>query len=46
MTDQTRKVEQFRPLHIPGKPFVLFNISDAGSTKAVASKRCQGDRDG
>src|SRR5260370_35074024 len=37
MTDQTRKVEQFRALHIPGKPFVLFNIWDAGSTKAIAS---------
>jgi methylisocitrate lyase len=37
MTDQTRKVEQFRALHIPGKPFLLFNIWDAGSTKAIAS---------
>ncbi len=36
MTDQTRKAEQFRRLHIPGKPLVLFNIWDAGSAKAVA----------
>jgi 2-methylisocitrate lyase-like PEP mutase family enzyme len=32
----TRKAEQFRALHIPGKPFVLFNVWDAGSAKAVA----------
>jgi 2-methylisocitrate lyase-like PEP mutase family enzyme len=37
MTDQTRKAEQFRALHIPGKPLVLFNIWDAGSAKAVAT---------
>jgi 2-methylisocitrate lyase-like PEP mutase family enzyme len=37
MADQTRKVEQFRALHIPGKPFVLFNIWDAGGAKAVAA---------
>jgi methylisocitrate lyase len=37
MTDQTRKGEQFLALHIPGKPFALFNIWDAGSTKAIAS---------
>lgn len=36
MTDQKRKAEQFRALHIPGKPLVLFNIWDAGSAKAVA----------
>jgi methylisocitrate lyase len=36
MTDQTRKAEQFRGLHIPGTPLVLFNIWDAGSAKAVA----------
>lgn len=35
--DQTRKAEQFRALHIPGKPLVLFNIWDAGSAKAVAA---------
>jgi 2-methylisocitrate lyase-like PEP mutase family enzyme len=37
MIDQTRKAEQFRGLHIPGKPLVLFNIWDAGSAKAVAT---------
>src|SRR5438128_11623248 len=37
MSDQTRKAEQFRALHVPGKPLVLFNIWDAGSAKAVAA---------
>ena len=37
MTDQTRKAEQFRAFHIPGKPLVLFNIWDAGGAKAVAA---------
>jgi hypothetical protein len=37
MTDQARKAERFRGLHIPGKPLVLFNIWDAGSAKALAS---------
>jgi 2-methylisocitrate lyase-like PEP mutase family enzyme len=37
MTDRKRKAEQFRALHIPGKPLVLFNIWDAGSAKAVAA---------
>jgi len=37
MTDQTRKAEQFRALHLPGKPLVLFNVWDAGSAKAVAA---------
>jgi 2-methylisocitrate lyase-like PEP mutase family enzyme len=37
MTDQTCKAEQFRALHIPGKPLVLFNIWDAGSAKAIAA---------
>ena len=37
MGDQTHKAEQFRALHIPGKPLVLFNIWDAGSAKAVAA---------
>ena len=36
MADQARKAEQFRSLHIPGKPLVLFNIWDAGSAQAVA----------
>jgi 2-methylisocitrate lyase-like PEP mutase family enzyme len=35
--DQANKAEQFRALHTPGKPFVLFNIWDAGGTKAVAA---------
>jgi len=34
--DQSRKGEQFRALHIPGRPLVLFNIWDAGSAMAVA----------
>jgi 2-methylisocitrate lyase-like PEP mutase family enzyme len=34
---QTRKAEQFRGLHIPGKPLVVFNIWDAGSANAVAT---------
>jgi methylisocitrate lyase len=33
---QAYKVEQFRGYHIPGRPFVLFNVWDAGSAKAVA----------
>jgi len=37
MTDQKHKAEQFRALHIPGKPLVLFNIWDAGSAKTVAT---------
>jgi 2-methylisocitrate lyase-like PEP mutase family enzyme len=37
MSDQASKAEQFRALHIPGKPVVLFNIWDAGSARAVAT---------
>jgi 2-methylisocitrate lyase-like PEP mutase family enzyme len=37
MTNQRRKAEQFRELHVPGKPLILFNIWDAGSAKAVAN---------
>jgi 2-methylisocitrate lyase-like PEP mutase family enzyme len=37
VADQTRKAEQFRALHIPGKPLVLFNIWDPGGAKAVAA---------
>src|SRR5579864_4820749 len=37
MTDQQRKAEQFRALHIPGTPLVLFNIWDAGGAKAVTA---------
>jgi methylisocitrate lyase len=35
--DAAQKAEQFRALHISGKPLVLFNIWDAGSAKAVAA---------
>jgi 2-methylisocitrate lyase-like PEP mutase family enzyme len=37
MTDQTYKAEQFRRLHVRGKPLILFNIWDARGAKAVAS---------
>jgi methylisocitrate lyase len=36
VADQMRKADEFRALHIPGKPLVLFNIWDAGSAKTVA----------
>jgi 2-methylisocitrate lyase-like PEP mutase family enzyme len=35
MTDAT-KFKAFAELHVPGKPFVLFNAWDAGSAQAVA----------
>ncbi len=35
--EQTRKADQFRALHIPGKPLVLFNIWDPGGAKVVAA---------
>jgi 2-methylisocitrate lyase-like PEP mutase family enzyme len=41
MDDQTRKAEQFRGLHLPGKPLILFNIWDAGSAKVVAKGGAQ-----
>jgi methylisocitrate lyase len=37
MCSTARKAEQFRELHIAGKPVVLFNVWDAGSAKAVAA---------
>jgi len=37
MTDQARKAELFRGLHVPGKPLILFNVWDVGSAKAIAS---------
>jgi 2-methylisocitrate lyase-like PEP mutase family enzyme len=37
MADQKRKAEQFRALHIPGKPLVPFNVWDAGSAQAVTT---------
>ena len=44
--DQVHKAEQFRALHIPGKPLILFNIWDAGGTKAVAAGGAKAIRDG
>ena len=35
--NQMEKAEQFRALHVPGKPLILFNVWDAGSAKAVAA---------
>ena len=35
MTDQQSKARDFRDLHVPGKPLLLFNVWDAGSAKAV-----------
>lgn len=35
------KAERFRALHAPGAPFVLFNVWDAGSAKAVAASGAQ-----
>jgi 2-methylisocitrate lyase-like PEP mutase family enzyme len=35
MSDQARKARDFRELHIPGTPLVLFNVWDAGSAHAV-----------
>jgi methylisocitrate lyase len=35
MTDQKQKAEQFRSLHVLGKPLVLFNVWDASSAKSV-----------
>ena len=32
----TDKIAQFKALHVPGDPLVLFNIWDAGSAKAVS----------
>jgi 2-methylisocitrate lyase-like PEP mutase family enzyme len=37
VSDHARKAEEFRGLHVPGKPLVLFNVWDAGSAKAVAA---------
>src|SRR4030095_5410703 len=36
MASQKENAEQFRALHIRGKPLVLFNIWDAGSATTVA----------
>ena len=37
VADQAHKAEQFRALHLRGKPLVLLNVWDAGSAKAVAA---------
>jgi 2-methylisocitrate lyase-like PEP mutase family enzyme len=37
MTEQAYKAEQFRGLHIPGTPLILFNIWDAGGAKVVTN---------
>src|SRR6267378_3950452 len=37
MTDQTRKAEHFRSLHVPGKTLLLLNIWDAGGAKVVTA---------
>jgi len=37
VVDQIHKARQFRALHIPGKPLILFNIWDVGGAKAVAA---------
>jgi methylisocitrate lyase len=37
MSDQERKARDFRELHIPGTPLVLFNVWDAGSAQAVTA---------
>jgi 2-methylisocitrate lyase-like PEP mutase family enzyme len=36
MSDLKKKADDFRALHVPGRPLVLFNIWDPGSAKAVA----------
>jgi len=36
MIDRRSQADQFRALHILGRPVVLFNVWDAGSAKAVA----------
>lgn len=37
MSDQVKKARQFRELHRPGSPLVLFNVWDAGSARAVTA---------
>jgi 2-methylisocitrate lyase-like PEP mutase family enzyme len=37
MSNLNAKAEQFRSLHVPGQPLVLFNVWDAGSARAVES---------
>ena len=35
--NQARKALEFRDLHVPGRPLILFNVWDVGSAKAVAA---------
>ena len=37
MTDQVTKARIFRAFHTAGRPLILFNVWDPGSTKAVAA---------
>lgn len=37
MIDANKKADDFHALHVPGRPFVLFNVWDAGTAKAVAA---------
>jgi 2-methylisocitrate lyase-like PEP mutase family enzyme len=37
MSDLRKKADDFRVLHVPGRPLVLFNIWDAGTAKAVTA---------
>ena len=41
MTEQQKRAERFRDLHVKGEPLVLFNVWDAGSAKAVAASGAQ-----
>jgi 2-methylisocitrate lyase-like PEP mutase family enzyme len=41
MSDLVRKAEQFRALHVPGKPLLIFNIWDVGSARAVVESRAR-----
>ena len=36
MTEQRKRAQHFKKLHVKGEPLILFNIWDAGSAKAVA----------
>jgi hypothetical protein len=46
MTDQTRKAEQFRGLHIPGTPLVLFKYLGCRQRQGRRHERCEGNRYG
>jgi 2-methylisocitrate lyase-like PEP mutase family enzyme len=35
MSDQAKKAREFRELHVPGAPLILFNVWDVGSAQAV-----------